>query len=128
MRKLVNILLVVFYLIPVIGFSVDLHKCGKKIRVVSINASHETKCPCGSEMPFGCCKDFHVSVKLTDNQKTTSQLYIPKNNFVKQLSTIYSFSVLVPPSQVIVFDFVNYHAPPFKSKQPVYLTNSIFRI
>ena len=122
------ILFILLYLLPAIGFSLDLHKCGKKIRVVSINAAHENKCPCGSKMPLNCCKDVHISLKLSENQKNSSQIIIPGNIFFKHISYFVSFLVFDFSSPLFVFDFTNYHAPPFKSKQPVYLTNNVFII
>jgi len=79
-------------------------------------------------MSSGCCKDAHVTVKLTDNHKTTSQLTLPGNNLLKHFSPVVSVLVSKPFSLVEAFDFANYHSPPFKSKQPVYLAYSVFRI
>ena len=128
MRKLVSAFLIFLYILPAIGFSIGIHRCGNKVKVITIDSPHEKKCPCSKKMPSGCCKDVHLSLKLTDNHKTATQLAVPNNNFVKQLSVIASFETLNPISQVTLFDFTYYYAPPFKSKQPVYLANSIFRI
>lgn len=128
MKKVTTILFILLYLLPAIGFSLDFHKCGKKIRVVSINAAHENKCPCGSKMPFNCCKDVHISLKLSENQKNSSQIIIPGNIFFKHISYFVSILVFDFSAPLFVFDFTNYHAPPFKSKQPVYLTNNVFII
>ena len=115
-------------MLPAIGFNLDLHWCGNKVKLVSFDSAHEIKCPCSKKMPLGCCKDVHVSVKLTDNHKTASQLNIPNNIFVTQLSAVVSLPGLIPSSQFEVFVFTKYHDPPFKSELPVYLTNNIFRI
>ena len=127
MPKLLSALLIFFYMLPAVGFSVDVHWCGKKVKLIAFDSPHEKKCPCSKKMPAGCCKDIHVSAKLTDNQKAASQLTAP-NNCSKQLNSVVSLLVSKPVSHVIVFDFTRYHAPPFKNKLPVYLANHIFRI
>jgi hypothetical protein len=128
MRKLLSAFLIFIYILPAVGFSMDVHWCGKKLKVVAFDSPHEKKCPCNKEMPSGCCKDSHVSVKLSDNQKTTTQLNAPHNSFVKKINPLVSFSVPTLESHAVAFDFTKYHAPPFKSKLPVYLVNSIIRI
>jgi hypothetical protein len=115
-------------MLPAIGFSMDLHWCGKNVRLVAFDSAHEKKCPCSKKMSSSCCKDVHVSIKLSDNQKNVSCIVSPGNNFVKYFSSVICLFVSLPASQFEAFDFANYHAPPFKSKQPVYLTNSIFRV
>ena len=129
LKRIAVILFSILYLIPAVGVSLDLHKCGKKIKVISVNASHKVKCPCGVDMPFDCCKDIHLSVKIVDAQQSSKSTITPQSINFKLLS-LQTLIALSEPcfSQVESFDFSNYHAPPFKSKQPVYLTNSIFRI
>lgn len=128
MRKLLSIFLIFFYLIPAVGFSVDAHWCGKKLRIVAIDSVHEKKCPCSKKMSTGCCNDVHVSVKLTDSQKASAQVIAPTQNLVKNLDVAIVLAILFTNSNVKVFDFSKYHAPPFKFKQPVYLSINVFRI
>lgn len=80
-------------------------------------------------MPFDCCKDIHVSVKIVDAQKSSKSTITPQSINFKLLSTqtLLTFCEQCL-AQVEVFDFSNYHSPPFKSKHPVYLTNSVFLI
>jgi hypothetical protein len=128
LKRFVAILFTLFYIIPAIGVSLDIHKCGKKIKVISVNAAHENKCPCGTDMPFDCCKDFHVKVKIQDSQKVSKSSLDFRLSEIKQFAFASDLKIAEPSSQVQVFDFSSYHAPPFKSKRPVYLTNSIFLI
>ena len=128
MRKLLSALLIFLYILPAVGFSMDIHWCGKKLKLVAFDSPHEKKCPCKKEMPSGCCKDAHVSVKLADNQKIPTQLTISNKSFIKIFKAFISFSVPTLKSHALAFDFTRYHAPPYKSKLPVYLANSIFRI
>lgn len=129
LKRFTVILFSILYLIPAVGISLDLHKCGKKIKVISVNALHKSKCPCGVDMPFDCCKDIHLSVKIVDAQKSSKSTITPHPLNFKLLSTQTLISINKPCfAQFGFFDFSNYHAPPFKCKQPVYLTNRIFRI
>lgn len=118
----------VFYLIPSIGFSIDVHWCGKKLKIVSFDAAHEKNCPCSKKRAKGCCKDVHVSLKLTDSQKTSTEVTSPSNGFVKHLTATIPCLISLSPRHNFVFNFSRYHAPPFKSKEPVYLLNSVIRI
>ena len=128
LKRIAVILFSILYLIPAVGVSLDLHKCGKKIKVIAVNAPHGAKCPCGTDMPFDCCKDIHLSVQIKDEQKTSEAIIVSHTGYFNLIAIPVELSIGAPSSQVEVFDFTSYHAPPFKSKQPVYLTNSIFRI
>jgi hypothetical protein len=127
-KKPAIILLCLLYILPAIGFSMDLHWCGKSVKLVTFDSAHEKKCPCSKKMSSSCCKDVHVSIKLSDNQKNASRVIAPSNDFVKHFNFAICLFVSLPASQVEAFDFADYHAPPFKSKQPVYLANSVFLI
>jgi hypothetical protein len=128
MARIFIILFAGFYLLISTGINVSAHWCGKKIRLVSIASSHEKKCPCGTKMRPGCCKDVHAYFKITDNQKISSQVVLPVNSFAKALTTVAFQKSEKLFAQVEVFDISNYHAPPFKTKLPVYLRSSILRI
>ena len=105
-----------------------MHKCGKKIKVISVNAPHANKCPCGTDMPFDCCKDVHVKVKINDNQKVSKSAVDFRLSQIKQFAVAPIMAIGEPTPQVRVFDFSSIHAPPFKDKLPVFLRNSVFRI
>ena len=128
MKREAIILVALLYLLPAIGFSINIHWCGNKIKAVNIATLNSSTCSCGKKMPMKCCKNIHQVIKLTDSQKATSQLIVSNKNLVK-LFFGSSFQIQqIPNSQVNVFDFTNYHAPPFKSKLPVYLNCCVFRI
>ncbi len=106
----------------------DLHKCGKKIRAISINAPHKSRCPCGTKMPAGCCKDFHLSLKIVDSQKESKSILIKASNDFKNFSYPVNLTADKTHPHFELFDFSSYHAPPFKIKLPVYLVNSVFLV
>ncbi len=116
------------YLIPAIGLSVNLHKCGKKIKVINLNSSHETKCPCGKEMPLNCCKDIQLMVKLNDNHKVAQSTPAINLNFVKLFTAAFYLSEVFQRLQLSDTSFENYHSPPDLHRQAVYLVIGVFRI
>src|SRR5215510_10536991 len=127
MKRIITVLFAAIYLLLAMGVNVNAHWCGKKIRFVSFAAPHEKKCPCGKKMNPGCCKDVHAYFKITDTQKAASKIVLPPNSFStitaavsEQHETIYQ--------RVDVFDITSYHAPPFKTKLPVYLAGSVLRV
>lgn len=128
-KRFIVILFSIFYLIPAIGVSINLHRCGKKITIIELNSSHKRQCPCGKKMPSNCCKDVRLSFKIADDQKCSNNFITPQTVNFNHLYTLPSVSLCNECfSQKAIFDFSCYHAPPNKNKQPVYLINSIFRI
>ena len=129
MTKVSTIFFAFFYLMMATGFNVNAHWCGNRIRFVALDSPHEKKCPCGKrEMNASCCKDTHAYFKIKDTQKMSSQVVPPSNESAKSLRV---FAFMKPEElfqQVDAFDIANYHAPPFKTKLPAYLTSSVLRI
>ncbi len=128
MKRITIVLLTTLYLLPAIGFSINVHWCGGKASSVAIEVLNNGKCACGKEMKKGCCKDIKTIVKLTDNQKNTTQLTSPQNNQVKLLSEVSIITQQTSLSQATVISFTNYHSPPSNCKNSVYLSNCVFRI
>lgn len=110
------------------GVCVNLHMCGKKIKVVSINDDHKNQCKCGKKMRKGCCKNISFSIKLSENQKKVHPILVPQTVSCK-VCTLRS-SILFSPSMTPIYNstFSNYHAPPLKTKQAVFLLNNVFLI
>jgi hypothetical protein len=127
MKKIAIILFTVFYLIPVIGFSINLHWCGNNLTSVKIGTPFNTTCgSCQKWMQRSCCKNTSLLIKFSDNQSkpaTSSQSTINCFKIFAQSS-----EQLFPGVESVAIPFYTYHAPPFKSKLPVYLSNSVFRI
>jgi hypothetical protein len=128
MKKIAIILFVFLYLLPAIGFSIDVHFCGNKIQTVNVETINRNLCSCGSKMPKGCCRDIHTVIKLTDNQNPSSSTDVIFNNFAKQLANSAFLHLGVISDGFSIFIFPNYHAPPEINKPPVYLANCTFRI
>ena len=126
MKKVAAIFLTILYLIPSIGFSMDLHFCGSNVTEVSIQKSLGKDCVCGKRSSSKCCKEIHVEVKLDASQKVSSSLVISKKvNEIKVFRNAFLVSDLFT-SSTPKNNFVYYDPLRFSSlqKHPVYLTNS----
>jgi hypothetical protein len=127
MKKIAIILFTVFYLIPVVGFSINMHWCGNNLTSVKIGTPFDTTCnSCQKGMQRSCCKNTSLLIKFSDNQSkpvTSSQSTINCFKIFTQLSV-----QLFTGVSYIAIPFYTYHAPPFKSKLSGYLSNNVFRI
>jgi hypothetical protein len=126
-KKVAVIFLTILYLIPSIGFSMDLHFCGDKISTVSMQNAPLQKCVCGKMSSSKCCKEIHVEVKLNTSQKASSTLVTtPKITELKLfINNIFSsdlFSSSLPKNSFVYFDPLRFTS---LQKHPVYLTNSL---
>jgi hypothetical protein len=127
MKKIAVIVLVVFYLIPVVGFSINLHWCGNSLTSVKIGTPFSTQYgSCQKGMQRSCCKNKSILIKFNDNQNKPATVLQSKINCVKVFaqSSMQLFTVVAS----IAIPFYTYHAPPFKSKLPGYLSNNVFRV
>ena len=77
MKKTSIILLIFFYLMPVIGFSITSYYCGGKLVDISFFINDEGKCDCGSKMgQNNCCKNKTTNIKFKDTQRLLFELSI----------------------------------------------------
>ncbi|MFI5221971.1 MAG: hypothetical protein ACHQK8_06585 [Bacteroidia bacterium] len=125
MKRIVTLLLIFFYLVPSIGFSMDLHFCGDKVTGISVSLLHTDKCKCGKKAAAKCCKEVQVTVKISDSQKITTQ-----NNSEKKSNPVKIYRGFVSSNLSAQFYPVNQNISgtgvpfrlPCKSKLPVYLS------
>ncbi len=126
MKRPVAIFLIIFYLLPVIGFSFNIHWCCNKINSISFGVPKHDRCNhCNATS--SCCKDVHITVKITDNQHGSSFLTVAGNQINCLIAVVNPIPVTTF-SHKRIFDFTSYHAPPFACTQPVYIVNSVFRV
>jgi hypothetical protein len=129
MKKTAAILLMIFYLIPALGFSITTHFCAGELTNVSLYADDATQCTCGSEkMGSGCCSSSTTFVKIKDSQSKDAFTEI---NLVKSLTKLFfSFpSSIISINQVTNTDFSSFRSPPDISiDDPIYILNRVFRI
>jgi len=126
MKKVAAIFLTFLYLIPSIGFTMDLHFCGSNVTEVSIQKSLDKNCVCGKRSSSKCCKEIHVEVKLDASQKVASSLVVSKKVNEVKLFVLNIFSSELFTSSSQKNSFIYYDPLRFSSlqKHPVYLTNS----
>lgn len=128
MKKIALILFTALYLIPAIGFSINVHWCGNNVSSVNLESFSKSGCSCGIEMPLGCCKDIKTVIKFSDTHSPASQTAITSNELVNQLADAILTVCYSNYKKETITNFSDYHAPPFKCKLPVYMSICVFRI
>ncbi len=127
MKRIAVIIVTFFYLIPVVGFSINLHWCGNNLTLVKIGTPFNTTCgSCQKGMHRSCCKNIQLLIKFNDNQNKPA---VASQSIINCFKIFAQSSVqLFANGSSVTLSFYTYHSPPFKSKLPVYITNNIFRI
>ena len=130
MKKSGIILLLFFYLIPVIGITVSAHFCGGKCSSVSLISTDKHDCPCGTKiMKKNCCKDINTYIKLKNVQQKSFQISINvlktpvKNYFSNQFD-----NYLVRNATFSDILFSDFHPPNRKTSDSLFLLNNVFLI
>ena len=127
MKRIIAILLGVFYLLPTIGYSMDVHWCGKKVSAVSFSPFKSSpKCSVCSK-PMGCCKTTHTVVKINDSQHGSAGIKVIPDKTSQHVIGPFCASY-ASLSIAKTFGYLQSHSPPIIRKQPDYLINSVFRI
>ncbi|MES2592892.1 MAG: hypothetical protein V4608_13495 [Bacteroidota bacterium] len=129
MKKFLLLLSVFLYIVPTVGFSVTAHYCGGKLASISLTASDEQACVCGSKkIKKNCCKNKIVSVKIKDGQQTPTQLNPDFKAFELQLLFLGAEQLNFQFKQEAINSFYYKHRPPDRPNQPLFLLNRVFRI
>ena len=127
MKRALAIFILMLYSIANFGISVHTHWCGGKISSVRISYSLKHTCGCGPKMDIGCCKNGFVYSKLSNEHvKSANNVIQDYKNDLKPIVSLKPIDFSI--SFIVTRDISNYHAPPFKTKLPVFLSNSVFRI
>lgn len=129
-KKTGIIILLFFYLIPVVGVTVSAHFCGGKISSISFISTDKHNCPCGSKsMKKNCCKDISAYIKLKNAQHKSILFSI--NDFKPLLKKFFSNkSDFIVVREISVSDnlYSTFHPPNKIISYPLFLINSVFRI
>ncbi len=127
MKKVAAIFLVFLYLIPSIGFSMDLHFCGSSVTNLSIQKKLDKDCICAKKSAKNCCKEIHLEVKLDVSQKAASTLEVSKkvSEIKLFINNIFSSELFTSSSQKNSFIYYDPLRSSSLQKHPVYLTNSL---
>jgi hypothetical protein len=127
MKRIALILFVFIYLLPSVGFSINVHWCGNKVNSISIGHLKADVCPCGKKMKRNCCKDFHTFVKLNGSHKASSTLSVNASNLTLASSAgIFEVIPFNNPASSS-FHYANYR-PPISCGPPLYVSCRTFRI
>jgi hypothetical protein len=126
MKRLTAILVALLYLLPTIGYSIDVHWCGNKISAVSFSPAKTAKCTVCTT-PKKCCKNTHTLVKLKDNQHNSPQVKVSLNAANEITIPIFNPSVSTHGSLALATT-IQYRPPPLTGGQPIYLTTGVFRV
>jgi hypothetical protein len=127
MKKIAILILTFLYLLPAVGFSVNVHWCGNRAQTVELGFAQNKKCSCGEKMVKGCCKNTHTVIKLTANHHAASSIISP-TNIVYHAIPVPFFYQGIFFEKVASFHVATDASPPGKNKLPVYLTTCTFRI
>jgi hypothetical protein len=127
MKRFALLLFAFLYLMPAVGFSINVHWCGKKINAVTIGHLKADNCPCGKKMKRNCCSDFHTFVKLDDSHKAASVVSAAASNLT-QPAALGTFGVIQSNTLLRSFILYQQYSPPISCGPPVYLSCRNFRI
>lgn len=82
MKKSLAILLAFVFLLSSLGFSINKHYCGNRLKSVNLILIQNNKSCCGDvEMPEGCCKNKTKYIKLKEDYMQASSVSIPSSDF-----------------------------------------------
>ena len=127
MKRILALVILMMYSIANFGFGIHTHWCGGKVSSVNISFITKHTCDCCPKMEKSYCKNEFVYSKLSiEHFKSACSLIQDNNKFVTP------FIITQQPDlfqlTFVQNDFSQYHAPPFKTKQNVFLTNRVFLI
>jgi hypothetical protein len=127
MKRIALLFFAFLYLMPAVGFSINVHWCGKKINSVSIGHLKADNCPCGKKMKRNCCSDFHTFVKLDDSHKAAPTVSVAANKLTQPV-TLAAFGVIQNNTLIRSFIHFDLYCPSVLCGPPVYLRCCNFRV
>jgi hypothetical protein len=85
-KRALSLIFLGFYIVSIVGLSINLHYCGKKLAQVQF-LSKEIRACCSEkvEKTAKCCKNQAVTFKVKDHHLGNSSMYVPA--FIVFLST-----------------------------------------
>jgi hypothetical protein len=129
-KKLVVILLLVFYASASIGATVNLHFCMNKLVGWSlIQSTKKEKCgKCGMvEKKGGCCKEEKKEIKVSD-EHILSVIHLDNFDGVDCLVAPTSEYVIRRLCSTLAVQFPATNSPPGRTAVPVYILNCAYLI
>lgn len=128
MRNILIYSIVGFYFLISIRLTANLHFCKERFISFSIVGLSSPKTCCkGKKMKNGCCKNVHVSLKKSNNDKPTSQIYIPSFD-IAEVSKPFTTNLLVSREYIPAEISQTTNSPPKSIFPHIYLKNCVFII
>lgn len=128
MKRAISIIILVLYVIPTIGVSVNLHFCGGKLSTIAV-WSAKSICKCAKKtMKKGCCKQQQATYKISDKQCLTESA--EKVTLVKKdFQCFYLLNKSHTPNyRYISFVSDTGHPPPLLKLKALYVLHQSFLI
>ncbi len=124
MKRAGILFLTFLYAIAVIGISLSVHYCGKRINSVSLGIETK-KCCCGDkkEDKKGCCTTKTFSAKVTDTHQPASQLRVAPPIATNLFCYHYTGPIVPAPQKSkapVPLYYKNWHLP---MGNPLFLRN-----
>lgn len=127
-RKALIYILIGFYFLISIRFTVNLHFCKDRFISASVVGFSKIKTCCkAKKMKNNCCKNIHVSLKKSNNDKPNKTIAIPIQAVAQIIEPII-FSVKSVPILVPQEIIQSTHSPPNHVFPPIYIKNCVFII
>lgn len=128
MKKVSIILCCIFYFIVASGFTISLHYCGSKIKVISFNSTAKEVGCCGTKKKSkGCCKDKSTFVKVKDNHFSGNSIKLQYKP-LKTISAPFFNQLFEVQNPNIAYTLLNYYAPAVLYDNPIYLKHGVLII
>lgn len=128
MRNVLIYILIGFYFLISVRFTVNLHFCKDRFISASVVGFSKVKTCCkAKKMKNNCCKNIHVSLKKNNNDKPNKTIAIPHQVIAQVVKPIFfslkSVPVLVPQE---IIQTTN--SPPNHAFPSIYIKNCVFII
>ncbi len=127
-RKLAILSLLLLYLGTSAGFALSLHFCGKEISDIRLNHQEKKSCCKNEENSTDrCCKDKHISVKISDEQHHAQSAKIPAVSCTALFTATYN-PFIPEPGSPAKLQARSFRGPPATDPVPLTIKNCNFRI
>lgn len=128
MRKLVVILLILFYGVSSSGMTLYIHYCCGKIDSIDLAPIKKNDCDMGHKKPMkNCCEDKGISFKISTDQKSENSTELLAKNFQVEKTVFETRLTTIRLPGLINTGFTD-SSPPYNLSSPLYILNCIFLI
>ncbi|MES2779454.1 MAG: hypothetical protein V4651_06100 [Bacteroidota bacterium] len=130
-KKSFLILMILCYLTPAIGVTVNIHFCGSKLSSFSFNfQQQEHSCECGQrKMKSDCCQDKTASIKSVTDQDIDSFTSHSIGNKILSVKQLFFVQRQYDPIVHRESKHIRFaHPPPFQKGISLHLLNRVLLI